>query len=132
MVISHSGLVHALLGIDEYDALLAHPVNGTSWEGFAIESILAVVPNASQNWFYRSATGDEIDLLLKLPGRAKPWAIEVKNGLAPKLEAGYYRACEITKPERQFAVYAGKERFWLTKQAEAISLPELCNEISIA
>ncbi len=32
-----SGLVHALLGIGDKDALVSHPVPGASWEGSAIE-----------------------------------------------------------------------------------------------
>jgi hypothetical protein len=124
-----SGLVHALLGIEDYEALLSHPVNGTSWEGLAIESLLGVATVGSQSWFYRSATGDEADLVIKLPGHKKPWVIGIKNGLTPKLESGYHRACEVIKPERQFVVYGGKEHFHLTKETEAISLTALCREI---
>ena len=35
-----SGLVHALLNIADKEALLAHPVVGQSWEGFAVENLL--------------------------------------------------------------------------------------------
>lgn len=68
-------------------------------------------------------------MLIKLPGHKKPWVIEIKNGLVPKLEAGYHRACEIIKPEHQFVVYGGKECFRLTREAEAISVTELCRKI---
>ena len=50
-----SGLVHALLGIGTFDELLGHPVVGTSWEGFVIESLLAVAPNRTRASFYRTA-----------------------------------------------------------------------------
>jgi predicted AAA+ superfamily ATPase len=36
-----SGIVHALLGIGDYNALSGHPVVGASWEGFAIENLIA-------------------------------------------------------------------------------------------
>ncbi len=42
--IRDSGLTHALLGIETLDDLLGHPVAGPSWEGFVIESLLAVAP----------------------------------------------------------------------------------------
>jgi len=32
-----SGLLHALLGIGDFDALFGHPVIGASWEGFVTE-----------------------------------------------------------------------------------------------
>ncbi len=36
-----SGILHALLDIEKYDSLLAHPIAGASWEGFAIETIVS-------------------------------------------------------------------------------------------
>ena len=36
-----SGLLHRLLGIDTEKALMTHPGVGASWEGFAIEQVLA-------------------------------------------------------------------------------------------
>ena len=35
--IRDSGLLHSLLGITDFDQLMGHPVQGNSWEGFAIE-----------------------------------------------------------------------------------------------
>jgi hypothetical protein len=39
-----SGVLHALLGIADHNALAGHPVVGASWEGFVIENLLAVAP----------------------------------------------------------------------------------------
>src|SRR5512137_771312 len=93
--------VAALLGIGDREALLAHPVAGASWEGLAIESLIAAAPGGAEAHFFRSAAGAEIDLLLKLPAHRKPWAIEVKRGLAPKLERGFHLACDSVRPERR-------------------------------
>jgi predicted AAA+ superfamily ATPase len=127
-----SGLVHALLGIGEREALLAHPVAGGSWEGLAIESLTAAAPSGTEAYFFRTAAGAEIDLLLKLPGRHKPWAIEVKRGLAPKLDRGFHLACDAVDPERRLVVYGGAERFPLAEGVEAASLVDLCEELSAA
>jgi hypothetical protein len=124
------GLAHALLGIGEREALLAHPVAGASWEGLAIESLIAAAPNGTEAWFFRTATGAEIDLLLKLPGHRKPWAIEIKRGLAPKLERGFHAACDTVRPERRLVVYGGVERFPLAEGVEAVSLFDLLEEHS--
>ncbi len=35
-----SGLVHTLLGLDDREAVLGHPVAGGSWEGFVLENLL--------------------------------------------------------------------------------------------
>lgn len=127
-----SGLVHALLGIEDREALLAHPVAGGTWEGLAIESLIAAAPGGAGAYFYRTSAGAEIDLLLKLPGRRKPWAIEVKRGLAPRLERGFHLACEAVRPERRLVVYGGPERFPLAEGVEALSLTDLCAELSAA
>ena len=125
-----SGLVHALLGIAEREALLAHPVAGASWEGLAIESLIAAAPAGTEACFYRSSAGAEIDLLLKRPGERRPWAIEVKRALSPKLERGFHLACDDVKPSKRRAVYGGLERIPLGKDVEAVPLPELCEELA--
>jgi uncharacterized protein len=127
-----SGLVHALLGIGEREALLAHPAAGGSWEGLAIESLIAAAPSGTEPHFFRTAAGAEIDLLLKLPGRRHPWAIEIKRGLAPKLDRSFHLACDAVHPERRLVVYGGAERFPLAEGVEAASLVDLCEELSAA
>jgi len=124
------GLAHALLGIGEREALLSHPVAGASWEGLATESLIAAAPGGTEAWFFRTAAGAEIDLLLKLPGHRKPWAIEIKRGLAPKLERGFHAACDTVRPERRLVVYGGRERFPLAEGVEAVSLLGLLEEFS--
>ena len=125
------GLVHALLGVGDREDLLAHPVAGGSWEGLAIESLIAAAPNGTEAHFFRTAAGAEIDLLLKLPGHRRPWAVEIKRGLAPKLERGFQLACDTVRPERRFVVYGGAERFPLAEDVEAVSLVDLCDEVAV-
>jgi hypothetical protein len=125
-----SGLVHALLSIGDREALLAHPVAGGSWEGMAIESLIAAAPDGTEAYFFRTSAGAEIDLLLKTPGRRKPWAIEIKRGLAPKIERGFHLAADAVRPERRLVVYGGVERFPVGEGVEGVSLTDLCEELS--
>ena len=125
-----SGLVHALLGITDREALLAHPVAGGSWEGMAIESLIAAAPRGTEAYFFRTSAGAEIDLLLQLPGRAAPWAVEFKRSIAPKIERGFHAACETVAPERRWVVYGGTERFSIAAGVEAIALDDLCAELA--
>lgn len=57
-------------------------------------------------------------------------AIEVKRTSAPKVERSLRFALDDLKPERSFVVYAGRERFRLTEDVEAIGLAELCTELA--
>ncbi|MEO9338739.1 DUF4143 domain-containing protein [Mesorhizobium sp. SB112] len=119
-----SGIVHTLLGLTTQEDVLGHPVAGASWEGFVIETLIAAAPSGTQSNFYRTAAGAEIDLLLTLPER-RPWAIEIKRSLSPKVEKGFHQACADLDPERRFVVYPGVESFPLKDDVEAISLPAL-------
>ncbi len=95
-----SGLLHQLLGIKNMDALFSHPVFGSSWEGFVIEQILSAIDVPA--YFYRTVTGDEMDLVLDIHG--KIIAIECKASVAPQVTKGFYKAIEVLKPVKTFIV----------------------------
>ena len=120
-----SGLLHALLGLADHDALAGHPVVGASWEGFVIENLLAVAPPRTMASFYRTQAGAEIDLLLEIPGKRGPWAIEIKRGLSARLGKGFHHAREDVRPERAFLVHPGEERYPVSKEVEAVGLREM-------
>ncbi len=120
-----SGLVHALLGIKDYNALAGHPVVGASWEGFVIENLLAAAPDRTMASFYRTAAGAEIDLVLELPDRRGLWAIEIKRGLTARPGKGFHNAREDLKPEQSFVVYPGEGSHPITRDVEAIGLREM-------
>lgn len=122
-----SGIVHALLGIENYDALAGHPVVGTSWEGFVIETLLSAAPARTAASFYRTAAGAESDLVLDLPGRSAPWTIEIKRGLSTKLGKSYHSARQDLKPAKSFIVYAGEDRYPIAPDLEAIGLREMAS-----
>ena len=120
-----SGLTHALLGIQTMDDLLGHPIAGPSWEGFVIESLLAVAPAGTSASFYQSSGGAEIDLILEMGARNGVWAIEIKRTSAPKLERGLRSALADIKPTKAFMVHGGQDQFPLGGGVEAISLKGL-------
>jgi len=126
--IRDSGIAHALLGIGDLETLLAHPVAGPSWEGFAIENLIAAAPPGTQAAFYRTAAGAEVDLVLA-PAPARPWAIEVKRSLAPRPERGFHQACADLGAQRRFIVYPGEERFAAGAGVEAIGLAGMMLEL---
>ena len=122
-----SGILHALLGVTDQEQLLGHPVAGSSWEGFVIENLLAAAPAAATAWFYRTANGAEIDLLLEL-GPQRLWAVEVKRSLNPKPAKGFHLACDDVEATHRFVVYPGTERYRLDPSTEAIPLSALLRE----
>jgi uncharacterized protein len=125
-----SGLLHALLGIVDLNELAGHPVVGKSWEGFVIESLLAVAPERTQASFYGTAAGAEIDLVLELGGKHGLWAIEIKRDLTAKPQRGFYNSLEDLQPKKSFVVHSGNDRYPLSEGVEAISLYELAKELT--
>lgn len=121
-----SGIVHALLGIADYNALSGHPVAGASWEGFVIENLIAAAPTRTIPSFYRTSAGAEIDLVLEIPGHGL-WALEIKRGLSAKPEKGFHLAAEDLKPKHRFLVNSGSERYPSGPGLEAIGVTEMAS-----
>lgn len=100
------------------------------WEGLAIESLIAAAPPGTAAYFFRTAVGAELDLLLQRPGERQPWAIEIKRGLAPKIGREFHAACETVAPLKRCVAYSGNERFPLAEGVEAFPLTDLCAELA--
>jgi len=122
--IRDSGLLHSLLGLENSEQVLGHPVAGMSWEGFIIENLLSVLPWRSNAFFYRTSAGAEIDLLIE-HGNGKLWAIEIKRSMSAKVRKGFHEACKDLKPERAFVVHAADDRYPVSEKLEGIGVYEL-------
>lgn len=117
-----SGLLHELLGIADHAALLYHPKLGASWEGFAIEQVLAAEPH-SEAAFWATHQGAEIDLLLQR--RGKLFGVECKRVDAPRLTPSIRIALADLGLERVAVVYPGSKRYTIADRVEAVPLATL-------
>ena len=108
LYIRDSGILHALLDIETCDDVLANPVVGVSWEGMALENILAV-HRRYRPFFIRTSNGAEIDLVLE-KGREK-FFFEFKAGKAPKLSRGFYELSGQFAPDRCFIISPTDESY---------------------
>lgn len=126
--IRDSGILHRLLGIDDYESLLSNPVLGKSWEGFVVENILSVLPRRAQTWYYRTAAGAEIDLVIKFSA-TDIWAVEIKHGTAPKLGKHFGNTCEDVGATQKIVVYGGDDEFPVGDGVTVISLRRLMEKL---
>lgn len=117
-----TGLLHRLLGIDDHRALLAHPKLGASWEGFVVEQLL-VRTGISNAWFWGTHGGGEIDLLLDHRGQRV--GVEIKRTDAPRLTPSIRNAIDDLELDRVIVAHAGRDRFPIASDVEAISAAEL-------
>ena len=97
-----SGLTHALLGLANLEAVLAHPIAGASWEGFVIEQLLAAAPTAEAS-FYRTSHGAEADLVLNFRN-GETWVVEIKRSSAPAVSKGFHSAASDVGATRKLVL----------------------------
>lgn len=117
-----SGILHALLGIDHFSALLGHPVYGASWEGFALEQVLARFARWKQG-FYRTSDGTEMDLVLEKAGRRI--GFEFKASVSPSVTAGFWNSFDALGLEAAFVVAPVAEGYPLRDNVRVISIADL-------
>ena len=105
-----SGLLHAMLYLEDKNAILGHPVAGFSWEGFVIEQIIQNMPDTLRPFFYRTHHGAEADLVL-VKGITPVAAIEIKLTNAPVVSKGFYQSIEDLKLGQGFVITPGSETY---------------------
>lgn len=115
-----SGLVHALLGLSNLDALLGHPVAGSSWEGFVMEQLMNAAPQAQAS-FYRTSNGAEVDLVLTFRNQ-QTWTIEIKRSSAPTVSKGFYQAATDLGAVRKLLVAPVEQPYSLKEGIEVVDV----------
>lgn len=123
-----SGILHRLIGIESFDALLSNPILGKSWEGFVLENIHSVLPQFAETFFYRTAAGAEVDLVIKMPN-SEIWAVEIKHGVAPKLGKHFNQTCCDIGATHKYVVYGGDDIFPIGNDVWMISLQKIMEKL---
>jgi predicted AAA+ superfamily ATPase len=121
LFIRDSGLLHSLLGIPDEQALLGHPKLGASWEGFAMEQIVARLPT-SECYFWSTQSGAEVDLLTTLGG--KPLGFEFKVADAPRLTKSMTIAKQDLDLQRLLVVAPVARPYSLAPRIDVVPLTE--------
>ncbi|MFO7653193.1 MAG: ATP-binding protein [Candidatus Krumholzibacteriia bacterium] len=111
------GLLHALLGILSPEDLMAHPVVGASWEGFAAEQVIRSLGVPERDcYFWATHAGAELDLLISRGSRLE--GFEFKRTLAPSVTRSMRSALETLGLERLTVVYPGADAFPLASDVQ--------------
>jgi len=124
--IRDSGLFHTLMGLPDRRALLAHPKLGASWEGFAIEQVIARFPTRD-TYFWSTHAGAELDLFLLTGG--KRIGFEFKFNDSPSTTKSMRIALADLKLDHLWVVHPGSRRYALGDRLEAIGLEELVTQV---
>ncbi|WP_395477132.1 ATP-binding protein [Rickettsia endosymbiont of Pantilius tunicatus] len=114
--IRDSGILHALLGVNENDWYV-HPKRGLSFEGFVIEELIRKFKIDAEYFFWRTQTGAELDLLVIKNG--KKYGFEVKNSDAPNITKSIHTVLADLQLEHLYIITSGNNTY---KKAEKITI----------
>jgi len=117
-----SGLVHALLAVENHHQLLSHPKLGASWEGFVLEQIITIT-RSRDVYFWKTQAGAELDLLMFSKGKAIGY--EIKYADAPKTTKSMRTAIADLDLTHLFVVYPGAKTYKLDKRITCLSIEDL-------
>ena len=120
--IRDSGILHQILQIPSFNELLGNSIVGNSWEGLVVENVCSLARHA-QCFFYRSATGDEMDIVLQYPNNLI--TIECKSSSAPSVTEGFWKAIEFLKPSHTYVVAPVESSYPMTHNVDVCNLSEI-------
>jgi len=120
--IRDSGLLHTLLSLPKTDGILMHPKLGASWEGFAIEQVLAITEQQDA-YFWATHAGAELDLLIFKDG--KRLGFEIKYTDAPKITKSMLIATDDLKLDQIYIIYPGRKSYPLDKHIYVMSILDI-------
>jgi predicted AAA+ superfamily ATPase len=120
--IRDTGTLHHILGIDDYNALLGHPILGPSWEGFVIEQIIDSAVQGLSFSFYRTAEGAECDLVIS-KGIEILACIEVKFNDAPKTTKSFTTAIKDLQAKANYIIVPNCPEPYTLKDNIIVSSP---------
>ncbi len=122
--IRDTGIFHALQSIENTFDLKTNPKLGASWEGFALEEVVAGLSKRDNEvFFYAAHRGVELDLFWQEGGRN--YGVEFKYQDAPKATKSMHGAIEDLKLEHLWVIYPGDQTYKLTESITVLPLTHL-------
>jgi predicted AAA+ superfamily ATPase len=126
-----TGLLHYFLGIRSGRQLETHPARGSSWEALLVDQLLSAYRRndpGSQAWFWRTAQGDEVDLLIETGSRLIPFEAKLHSAPGPEEARGLRRCMADLGLSRGYVVYPGDERYSLGRGVTALPAGDLLGQ----
>lgn len=117
--IRDSGILHALLQLQTLGDVQSHPKLGASWEGFALEQVIAVL-DTRDAYSWATHAGAELDLFVRLGG--KSYGFEFKYADAPGTSRSMHVAIEDLSLEHLWVIYPGHQEYPLHDKISVIPI----------
>ena len=122
LYVRDSGALHTLLGLPREEDVAGHLKLGASFEGFAIEQLLAAF-GMSNAYFWATHAGAELDLLVTLAG--KRYGLDCKHADAPGTTRSMRVALADLALDRLWIVYPGDEAYNLDDKIATLPVTDI-------
>jgi predicted AAA+ superfamily ATPase len=106
-----TGILHHLMGIQDFEGLQGNIGIGNSWEGYVIQQIIANLKSDVEPYFYRTKDKAELDLVLVQNTQVKA-TIEVKYGNSPNISKGNTMAINDLGATTNLVVTPQADDYW--------------------
>lgn len=119
-----TGLLHYFLGIMDQRSLGVHPARGQSWEAFIVEQLICAFQRmmpGSRAYYWRTAAGEESDLLIDAGRRLIPFEIKLHAAPTRQIAQGLRGCMRELKIDKGYVVYPGREDYSLGEGIMALS-----------
>ena len=120
--IRDTGILHTLLQLPTLPDVQGHPKLGTSWEGFALEQVLALL-ETRDTYFWATHSGAELDLLVMIGG--KRHGFEFKYSDAPGRTRSMSAAIQDLNLEHLWVLYPGNQDYSLEEKISVTPVSSL-------
>lgn len=127
-----TGILHYLLNIITLEDLRTSPYRGFSFEGFVIEHLkrrhMQESGGRASFFFYRTARGEEIDLLVQDKKDLHAYEIKTSTTIAPSDLKGFRRSLDQLSIKKGTVIYFGDEDYELDRQLAVRAVRSLLTE----
>lgn len=119
--LTDTGILHHLLGINDFVSLSGNPIIGSSWESFVFNQVLSVKPDGVDLFFYRTHQGTEVDLVFAR-GYTVIATAEVKYSNSPQLTRGNFQAFDDLKAPINYVITPSSDDYLFKERIRICSL----------
>jgi predicted AAA+ superfamily ATPase len=119
--LTDTGILHYLTGITDFNSLAGNPIIGSSWESFVVNQLLALKPNQTGLYFYRTHQGTEVDLVFTR-GLTVVATAEIKYSNSPQLSKGNYLAFEDLNAPVNYVITPSSDDYFFKERIRVCSL----------
>ncbi|MFN8346673.1 MAG: ATP-binding protein [Spirosomataceae bacterium] len=116
-----TGMLHHLMGIQDFEGLSGNIVLGNSWEGYMIQQIVANLKADVEPYFYRTKDKAELDLVLVQNTQVKV-TLEIKYGNNPTISKGNTLAIDDLKAKQNLVVTPQADDYWLRQNLRVCNI----------